>query len=450
MNSSNRTLPEQETLRVIPFHGLRYNRDLGPDLSRIASPPYDIISPRQQLLYHQKHPNNAINLDFGLTFPGDNDGENRYTRAAGLLRKWLDEKILLPESVPAVYLLREEYQVPGGGAAVREGLIAAIRLSDFREGKILPHEETAAGPKQDRLRLIEATQANLSPIFCLYSDPADAIVRAAATGSGNPDAALIDEAGTRHSLWVLKDGAADAACRALSGKTLLIADGHHRYETMLAYRDRRRAQEHPGSERPYDFTMAYLTNMDNDSRWILPVHRFVSGLAAETLAGFKVSLGRNFEIKDVEGSGAGRQAKMVQMMARLDGERNAFGLYLADSGSYHVLVARRPRPLLPESDGRSAAFRSLDIAVLDNMILAGWLGIAPGGAGAWVEYVERTDAAFKKINKKGDSFQIGLFVNPVSMTEIKAVAAAGEKMPPKSTYFYPKPLTGLVFRSLNI
>ncbi len=445
-------MPEQETLRVIPFRGLRYNRVLVPDLSKVISPPYDIISPRQQQLYHQKHPNNAIRLDYGLAFPGDSDEENRYTRAAALLKKWLAEKVLLPEGAPAVYQLREEYEAPGGSPAVREGLIAAIRLSPFGDGKILPHEKTSPGPKLDRLRLIEATEANLSPIFCLYSDPDDAIACLTAGAGASAEEELTDEAGTRHLLRVLKGEQTETALRALSAKTLLIADGHHRYETMLAYRDARRAAEQSRGARPYDFTMAYLTNMDKDSRWILPVHRFVSGLAADAVSGFLESLAGEFEIRNMSGDEAGQRQKMLQLMAELGKKSNSFGLYLAGSGSYHVLSARRPRPLLPEAGGRSTAYRSLDVAVLDELVLIRILGTTEEGPspGARVDYVERTDAAFKKIDLRRGEFQLGLFVNQVGMTEIKAVAGAGEKMPSKSTYFYPKPLTGLVFRSLNI
>ncbi len=418
----------------------------------VVCPPYDIISHRQQHLYHQKHPDNAIRLDFGLTSPGDDERENRYTRAADLLKEWMAEKVILPEAVPAVYQLREEYRAPGGGAAVREGLIAAIRLSPFEEGKILPHEETSPGPKQDRLRLIEATEANLSPIFCLYSDPDDVIAHLINEADAVAEEKLTDEAGARHFLRVLKGDDVEAALSALAAKTLLIADGHHRYETMLAYRDARRAAEHAVGGQPYDFTMAYLTNMDNDSRWILPVHRFVSSLPPEAVSSFLESLTQEFEIRDLSGGKAGQRQKMMQAMAEMSRERNTFGLYIADSDSYHILVARQPRPILPDAGGRSVAYRSLDVAVLDELVLASVLGSGHNstGSGARVDFIERTGAAFRKIDRHRREFQVGLFVNNVNMAEIKAVAEASEKMPSKSTYFYPKPLTGLVFRSLNI
>ncbi len=441
------------TTEVFPFRGLRYNQTLVPDLSLVVCPPYDIISQPEQRRYHKKHPDNAIHLDFGLEFTTDNDTNNRYTRAAALLDEWLAEKILVPEPAPALYFLREEFKAPDGSPAVREGFIAAVRLSDFSEGKILPHEETAPGAKEDRLRLIEATQANLSPIFCLYSDPEDSLVRQAKRYAGDPEISIRDEAGTRHTLWTLVDpDQVDAISAALSRDSLLIADGHHRYETMLAYRDERRAREHPDGDRPYDFTMVYLAGMDGDSRSVLPIHRFVSGLAKKTAGGALELLGADFDILDVPGTGEEQRRRMIGMMAETDAGRNAFGLFLAAENSCHVLVGRRPRPMLPAADEHSEAYRSLDITVLDKLILSGALDIRPGGVnqGARVSFVERTEAALERINAGDKDLQIALFVNPTRMEEIKTVAAAGEKMPQKSTYFYPKPLTGLVFRSLKI
>ncbi len=440
------------TTEVIPFRGLRYNQTLVPDLSLVVCPPYDIISLPEQRRYHEKHPDNAIHLDFGLKFSTDNDVNNRYTRAAALLEEWLAEKILVPEPAPALYFLREEFEAPDGSPTVREGFIAAVRLSDFSEGKILPHEETAPGPKEDRLRLIEATQANLSPIFCLYSDPGGSLVRQAKRYAGDPETSIRDEAGTRHTLWTLVDpDLVGAFSAALSQGSLLIADGHHRYETMLAYRDERRARERPDGDRPYDFTMVYLAGMDGDSRSVLPIHRFVSGLAGKASGALEL-LGADFDILDVPGTGEEQRRQMIGMMAETDAGRNAFGLYLAAEKNCHVLVGRRPRPMLPAADEHSKAFRSLDVAVLDKLILSRALDIRPGGVNqeARVSFVERTEAALDRINAGDTDLQIALFVNPTRMEEIKAVAAAGEKMPQKSTYFYPKPLTGLVFRGLKI
>ncbi|MHB8858957.1 MAG: DUF1015 domain-containing protein [Thermoleophilia bacterium] len=469
---------------VVPFRGLRYNREAVSDLSQAISPPYDIISPSEQRRYHEKNPFNAIHLDFGMEKPADSESDNRYTRAAGLLRKWLSDRVLLPEDAPAFYLCREEFRLGDGSTASREGFIALIRLADFSEGVVLPHEETASGPKADRLRLMQATEANLSAIYCLYSDPEHTVIGELREGAGaKPEVQLKDEAGTVHSLWVVDDPEHTAAVNSfLADKTLLIADGHHRYETALAYRDERRAMEEGaggGAEdspngRPYDFLMVYLTDMDSTGPAILPIHRFVSGLDATTAENLPAALSEKFEVTEIAGgedgapaagnsgeatraqvTGDTRPGDLIAAMNAAGSDRNAFGMYLPATGGYYLLTGREPRPMFEDTadgsrqGGKSAAYRSLDVAVLDRVILDEVMGIRPGGANesARVRFVERTEKAFEEITKPG--FDAAFFLNPTSMQEIKAVAEAGEKMPQKSTYFYPKPVTGLVFRSFS-
>lgn len=434
---------------VAPFRGLRFNQSMIGDLSQVVSPPYDIISPDEQLRYHNKHARNAIRLDFSLDQPGDDASNNRYTRAAQTLKAWLEDGVLLPESEPAVYCLREEYLAQNGVTATRNGLIALVRLTDFAEGIVLPHEETASGPKQDRLNLMEATEANLSPIFCTYQDDDGAIAATLAPALSAPaDISLTDEAGTRHSLWVVdEEQVCNEISEAFSGKTLYIADGHHRYETALAYRDARRDADGPGPEQPYDYMMIYLSSMEEAGRSIFPIHRFVSGLSPETMSGLQAALAESFTITELPDAGEDRQQLMLTMMAE-NSDRNLYGMYLRETGAYYVLVARKPRPMIGSAElGRSAAYRSLDVAVLDRVILSDILGIREGGpnATATVRFVERTDKALAET--AGLDFQVAFFVNPTTIEEIKAVSEAGEKMPQKSTYFYPKPLTGLVFRS---
>ena len=434
---------------VLAFRGLRYNPDLVPELSRVVVPPYDIISPARQKYYHDRHPHNAIRLDFGLSLTGDDEENNRYTRASARLKEWLRQEILLPEPKPSIYCLREEYRSENGATATRDGFIAMVRLTDFSEGRVLPHEETAPGPKEDRLKLMESTEANLSPIFCIYSDP-DGIISETLKPAyeTSPDIQLVDDADTRHSLWtVSNEDACAGISQALAGKTLYIADGHHRYETALAYRDARRAKDGPGPDQPYDYMMIYLSSMEEAGRSIFPIHRFVSDLTRETMERLSSSLEEYFEVIEVPGNGPDRRQKMISMMNEQPADRNLFGLYLPVPDSYHVLTAREPKPLISaEKTARSSAYRSLNVAVLDRVILADVLGITPEGpnADAKVRFVERTD---KALEETSPGFQVAFFVNPTSMEEIRAVSEAGEKMPQKSTYFYPKPLTGMVFRS---
>lgn len=438
---------------VVPFQGLRYNPVAAPDISLIVSPPYDIISSADQLRYHEKHPLNAIRLDYGIELPDDDQTDNRYTRAATTFKHWQRDQKLLPDPKPAFYLCREEFLLGDGSTATREGFIALIRLADFSEGIVLPHEETASGPKQDRLKLMEATEANLSAIFCLYTDPGHEVIGALTEAAHHePATRVTDEAGTVHSLWVVDDPeVTNTVNRLLADRTLLIADGHHRYETALAYRDARRTEDGPEDDMPYEYLMVYLSDLENTGQSILPIHRFVSGLSEETARNLVPSLDKSFKVEELTGSPAECQQKMISAMEESNRNHNLYGMYLPASGTCHVLTGRKPRPMTDdESSSKSAAYRSLDISVLDQTILNGILGISPGGAneGASVRFVERTEKALTELNEPG--LDVAFFVSPTSMEEIQSVAEAGEKMPQKSTYFYPKPVTGLVFRSFSI
>ncbi len=451
---------------VVPFRGLRYNPGTVPDLAPVISPPYDIISAGEQKRYHDRHPLNAIRLDFDIMLPEDDAANNRYTRAAASLGQWIADKSLLPETSPAFYLCREEFLLGDGSTGIREGFFALVRLAEFSEGVVLPHEETASGPKADRLRLMQATGANLSAIYCLYSDPGHAVIETLKKSrTEKPDIFLTDDAGTNHSLWVVDDPGTTAAVNAVfADKTLLIADGHHRYETALAYRNERRTEEGANTkgDMPYDFLMVYLSDMDNTGKSILPIHRFVSGLGGDTIEEMIPALSKKFELLEIKGSdGSGkpgedksstdeRQQQMIKMMSQANHDHNIFGMYLPGNDSYYLLTGRTARPMIgSEENPKSEPYRSLDVAVLDRLILAEALGIHAGGVNenARVRFVERTEKAFSEVASHG--LDVAFFLNPAGMQDIKEVAEAGDKMPQKSTYFYPKPVTGLVFRSFR-
>lgn len=438
---------------VIPFRGLRYNQGLVPDLSLVVAPPYDVITPQAQDGYYKKHSHNAVRLDYGAASPADTDSDNSYTRAATALDEWLREKILVADPEPAIYCCREEYVTSEGKPAVRDAIIAAVRVADFSAGRVIPHEETSTGPREDRLRLMEATEANLSPIFCLYPDPANDLDGFLSPSlAAAPDLALTDEHGIRHSLWVVSDTAVIARISGfLSERNILIADGHHRYETALAYRDRRRSREgNPAGDQPYDFVMAYLSNMDSARGTIMPLHRLVSGLSWETVGELPPLLEERFEVTTVPGGGAGGRKAMMSALAGADSRRNVIGLHLPGDDSYHILTGREPRPMIgSDANGRSETYRSLDVTVLDRIILTEILEISTGGINedAAVEYVEPGRVGAAEAGSHG--VQAVFFMRAATLDDIKAITAAGEKMPRKSTYFYPKPLTGLVFRSLK-
>lgn len=435
---------------VKPFRGLRYNPNAGISLSNVITPPYDVITPEAQTHYHEKDPFSSIRLDFGLGSEDPMKDDNRYLRSATLLSEWLEQDVLVADDRPSYYWCREEYVTPNGTPAVREGFFGALGLVDFSVGAVLPHEYTSPGPKADRMALMIATEANLSPIFCLYSDAGHELNRLLADRlSREADATAVDEAGTRHSLWVIDDEKLVGAIgEFMAGRTLMIADGHHRYETALAYRDERRRLDGSDEPQAYDYMMVYLSSAENPGMSIFPLHRLVSGLSPETVAALPWLLEDQFEIDEIppeEGLGS-----LLVKMSERGADRNTFGMHVAGSDSYYLLVARKQRPIIPESRGKpSSAWRSLDVAVLDRVILAQALDIQPGGANeaATVRFVERAEMSPEEFARA--DHQVMLLLNPTTMDEVKAVSDAGEKMPRKSTYFYPKPVTGLVFRSFR-
>lgn len=435
---------------VKPFRGLRYNPESVIDLSDVITAPYDVITPEVQQHYYDKSPYSSIRLDYGMASADDTDEDNRYTRAAAILGEWIGEGVLAIDERPAFYWCREEYRTPAGEKAVREGFFAALKLVEFSAGVVLPHEETSPGPKADRLALMAATEANLSPIFCLYSDPAHEINAALRDRIAlAPDAVATDEAGTRHSLWVIDAPELIAAVEEfMAARTLMIADGHHRYETALAYRDQARADAGNGDGHPRDYIMVYLSNADNFGMTIFPLHRMVSDLSADTMAGLRARLEATFTVEEI--SGINGMTELLRRMAESGLSHNAFGMHLADSDSYYLLVARQPKPMLAATDAdESVAYRALDAAVLDRVILSDILEIVPGGANesAEVRFVERAEMSPEEIAQA--DHQLMILLNATTMDDVKAVSEAGEKMPKKSTYFYPKPVTGLVFRSFR-
>lgn len=435
---------------VKSFRGLRYNPDKVTSLSEVITPPYDVITPDAQRYFHDKDPYSSIRLDLGFGAESENDADSRYARSARALQEWVDDKILNPDDRPAFYWCREEYLAPDGTAAIREGFFATLGLVDFSEGIVLPHENTSPGPKADRLALMRATEANLSPIFCLYSDPEHEINQLLHDRtSREADATATDEAGTRHSLWLIDDDDLVAGISGfMSNQKLMIADGHHRYETALAYRDERRRHDGSSAPQPYDYMMVYLSNTDNPGMTIFPLHRLVSGLSQETLDGLADSMAESFEVEHLADD-AGVET-LLKLMADRGDSHNCFGLHLSGEDRYILLTARQPKPIIAENgENLSPAFRSLDVAVLDRVILARILQIAPGGRNenASVRFVERAEISPEEIARA--DHQVMILMNATTMDEVKTVSAAGEKMPKKSTYFYPKPVTGLVFRSFK-
>jgi uncharacterized protein (DUF1015 family) len=360
-------------------------------------------------------------------------GEDRYDRAAALLARWRQDGAVVLDGGPALWTLDQEYVGPDGTRRTRHGCLARVRIEEYGAGRIRPHERTHPGPREDRLRLTRATRANLSPIFSLYSDPGGVAREALAAAA--PWAETVDDDGTVNRLARLDDPAAIAAVvEVLAATELLIADGHHRYETARVY------AEEIGGEGPHRQVLMCLVALEDPGLTIFPTHRLVSGLSPEQHEALAAALARDFEVRDLASSD-----ELVPVAAD-DGVR--IGYIDARSRRPRMLTLRDQTIADEAMPGHAAPYRRLDTAVLEALILRGALGLTDeqidhlDGFG----YARDLEQALALID--AGTFDAAFFMAPTPVARVQEVAAAGESMPPKSTYFFPKVPTGLLFNPL--
>jgi uncharacterized protein (DUF1015 family) len=432
---------------IRPFRALRYAAELVPDLGSVVSPPYDVISPRLQHDLAARHPKNVVRLDLPLDEPGDS-ADDRYRRAAHTLVAWRSDGTLRKEPRPAVYVYEQTYRVPGGDTVkTQRGFFGRLRLEPFGPGSgVLPHERTLAGPKEDRYKLLRATGANLSPVVGLYADPSGRTRELLTDAAGRPaDIEVTDDDGVRHRLWVVPAAGEDATddpareLAALAGNDpITIADGHHRYETALRYRDERRMTRSCEEDPAFDHILALLLETTADPPTVLPTHRVVRGLEPDGLERLRGTLGDLFAVEPVPTESIA--ARVAPGTAPAEGGR--LGLVMRE-GSV-ILLARREAfgSLLPSGGD---ALRGLDVTLL-GAALDRLCGIDPAdvAAGERLAYTKSIDEAVAWVAERTEGADAAFLLDPTPVSAIMAVARDGDVMPQKSTYFYPKPLTGLV------
>ncbi len=437
---------------IRPFRGVRYNPDQVKDLSSVISPPYDVISPQEQRLYHKESPYNIVRLEFGEDLPGDAAGDNKYTRAAGWLQSWLDEGVLFQESAPAYYVFEHRF-VQQGMLISRLGLAGRIRLGDEIGSSARPHEVVMQSKVQDRLELLQHCQLNISPIMGLVR-PSDYgmdallgdVIRQA------PDASVSDHQGVIHNMWVIGDQESITRisdwCKS---KTIYIADGHHRYETAQLYRRERLAAGAATSEESFDFAMMTIMDAGDPGVVALPTHRLARLPAGLSLEEFNDRLAGMFHLEYLEfrtASDASRTDRWLSVLADRGGTGMYLGVYGLKRGGFCLLTIRDRQAidrLLPED--KSPLWKELDVSVLHAVILHGLMGMdSPEMEEECLKYTRDGEKALESVDS-GD-YHIAFLVNPIPVTQILAVADAGDKMPPKSTYFFPKLPTGLVMYPL--
>lgn len=435
---------------IAPFRGVLYcpeDRNQ-PDLSTQLAPPYDVINDAQRQALASRSPFNAVHLILPKDRLGG-DSDEKYAEAASTLERWRSAGIMARDAVPALYRYHQIFTppgVPGAAPVVRRGFIARIRLHRFAEGIVLPHERTLAGPKLDRLKLKRATRTHLSQVFGLYDDPQRLADAAFVEVEGQTPAlhGKTDD-GVEHLLWRLTEPAAIAQVAGLlRDRRIYIADGHHRYETMLALRDELRADPtYRGPDSAIEYGSIFLCNASDPGLLVFPTHRVLHSLPGFDLAALLPHLGERFELDERPGA---PDAAAVQATLTEKGQRGP-SMLLASGGRYIYLTLR---PGAADGLAGPAVLRTLDVTVLHALILEQLLGIdrAAQEAQTYLRYLKDTSQALTAAADTGAN-QAVFLLNPTPVQQVMAVAEAGEVMPQKSTYFYPKIASGLVLNPLE-
>lgn len=433
---------------LLPFRGIRYRTADPQELSSLMAPPYDVISESMQAELHALHPHNFVRVEL------PEDGADRYQRAGAVLRRWLDESVLVRERTPALYLLEQEFRV-GDRTLRRRGVFGLVKLPEAGEHYVLAHEGTLSEPKADRLQLTRACKAMTSPILLMTEDPEAHLIERLEQVKEEPEAVAEDTAGVIHRVWTLQDSASTAAvCAAIGSGPLFMADGHHRFETALAFRDEmRQATPEAVPEAGFNYALALVTSAQDDGLEILPTHRLVACPDEEGKEAMKAFMGEHFEVHRLDLPDPKGLGWHPWLECRAS-HRHVFGAYCGD-GNYYVLIARDDMV----SPSQSVVER-LDVSILHRYLIDPLLadsGQAPDAdgrishdaqptgtacRGARLRYVSDEEQAIAAV-ERGD-YDFALFLRPTRISDVMAAARAGERMPGKSTYFYPKVPAGIV------
>jgi uncharacterized protein (DUF1015 family) len=414
---------------VLPLRALHYDLEKVGSLADVVAPPYDVIDDDQRERLVARSPHNVVELDL----PRGEAGGDPYEHSASLLAKWTEDGILTRDDEPQIWAIEQDYTAPDGSKLTRRGFLARVKLAPYGEG-IRPHERTQPGPKEDRLRLTRATRNNLSPIFALH--PGDAWQHIEPALGGEPWGEVTDEDGTTHRVWRIGDPAVHEAIAAeLEPGELLIADGHHRYETSLAY------QREVGPGTDADYVLMALVSLDDPGLTVFPTHRLIQAKpdAKEREGSIRDAITEVFDaeqvpVADLDPAGTDGVGVFGFMESRFE---RCFRLQLRDTARLDEILA-----------GHSEAYRTLDAAILEELVLKGIAGMTTEDIAAKrrIGYTPHIGEVFKKLSA-GD-YQAGFVLRATPVEQVRAVAAAGETMPPKSTYFFPKLLTGIAFNPL--
>jgi uncharacterized protein (DUF1015 family) len=430
--------------RIAPFRGLFYNEKKIRDLAKVVAPPYDVVSPDEQERLYKKSPYNFIRLDL-------NQEPDSYQSVAQMLTEWQAQGILVRDDVPAIYYLTHRFRLKNGEEKTRQGFFALTELQDFSTGKIRPHEKTHPTPKQDRLKLMLASNAQLSPIFMLYSEPKQMVNRILAMAvEGMPAFMEVDQDnGDRCRLWRITDAAViNKLEQQLKDDWLLIADGHHRYEATLAYRDHMRSAEPWNGREAFTYIMAYFANIDDPNLVILPTHRLVRGFAPKPFMELEAALEKHFHVEQYPKTADGRSS-FVKALTSAAKKYRVIGASFKRDPRYLILRLKNKRMLQSLAKDLSGPLRDLDVSTLHLLILGQILGLSAEqqASGENIRYTQDEESALQALEK--EDYQAVFILTPPKVEEILAIVSSGEKMPQKSTYFYPKLLSGMIINKID-
>ncbi len=415
---------------VIPFKGILYNpQKVDPSLT--TAPPYDIVTPEFKDKLYMKSPHNIIRIDFGKDSADDNESHNRYTRASKFLGDWLDEGVFINDQEPLFYCYEITYSINGSERKTR-GFFGAVKIEELESGRIHLHEMTYSKPKSDRLNILRYCKANVSPIFALYSSPeksASSILEK--TVKEDPFIKAENEDGFIHRLWRVKNAdEIEAIKNEMADKDVFIADGHHRYETALELKKEMDTEGGiKNGEESYNYVLMFLSNIEEDGLTLLPTHRIIE---VDSDIKIKDTLNKYFTIQKITSDGISNEESRQRMLETMRNAVDSFGMFLTNENTYYTVSYSDSDIDIDMPD----CLKNLDVSIIHKLIFEKLLNVE--------HYEYEIDAGIAVERAKKGSFEAVFFLNPTKIHDVKEVAVAGHRMPPKSTYFYPKLLTGMV------
>jgi len=439
---------------IIPFRGILYNPIKIDNMANVVAPPFDIISEREQLEYHESHPHNIIRLTLGNTHESDTSTNNRYTRSADCFNKWLSEHIMELDKTPAFYLTAMEFPFENR-EVTRYGLIALVGLEPFKKGVVLPHERTFSNIRSERLELMKACKANLSAIFSLYSDNKNQILSTLKDAIFNktPDLDFIDYNSHKHRLWRITDKAVHRyVSEALKDKLIFIADGHHRYETALNFREWLSTNDpNFNSSHPANYVMMYLCSMEDSGLIILPAHRMFNKVHASARGTLISKAAEYFEIAVYPYKGTRSEEARDEFIAALksNNSKNCIGVFMKDRPELYLLTLKPGVMERMFGDKLTEVLRNIDVTVLTRLILMELLGFDQDRLDneKLIAYSSIAEDAIDAV--AAGRHDITFILNPTKIQQVRNIAEAGLIMPRKATYFFPKVITGQVLNKLD-